>query len=299
MRAPRTVERNVLLALYHHAMLTAGQLRILLNYEPFSMYRVLGQMRREDWIQGMPLKFLTGNVKGWALTKDGFNVAYGLSEEADPKYPRNKGAFPGQAEHLFGTNQFFISLISASMDYPGEGLIEWLGVRGAADNFAIETKGKRTTPLRPDGEGIYRFSDGKHVELLFEYDTGTEHTRMIQDKLKNYGDHIWNLWQEKAGLVNVLFVTRTSHRALKIRAWWNWYLKEWFRNRKVPTLWFTHEKALNEQGVLGPIWLNSEGQLMSMQQFPRIENRLYSAGIPLGKQANKSSPYANSQVRRP
>lgn len=210
-------------------MLTAGQLRILLNYEPFSMYRVLGQMRKEDWIQGMPLKFLTGNVKGWALTKDGFNVAYGLSEEADPKYPRNKGAFPGQAEHLYGTNQFFISLISASIDCPGEGLIEWLGVRGAADNFAIETKGKRTTPLRPDGEGIYRFSDGKHVELLFEYDTGTEHTRMIQDKLENYGDHIWQLWQEKAGLVNVLFVTRTSHRALKIRAWWNWYLKEWFR----------------------------------------------------------------------
>lgn len=62
-------------------------------------------------IQGMPLKFLTGNIKGWALTKDGFNVAYGLSEEANPKYPRNKGAFPGQAEHLYGTNQFFISLI--------------------------------------------------------------------------------------------------------------------------------------------------------------------------------------------
>ena len=298
MRTPRTVERNILLALYHHSMLTAEQLRILLHYEPYSIYRVLGWMREEGWIQGMPLKFLSGNIKGWALTKDGFNVGYGLSEEAEPKYPRNKGALPGQAEHLYGTNQFFIRLISASLNCSGEGLIEWFGTREATESFVIEKKGKRMTPLRPDGEGIYRFADGTHVELLLEYDTGTEHMSMIQDKLKNYGDHIGYLWEDKSNLVNVLFVTRTSHRALKIQAMWKWYLKEWFRNHKVPTIWFTHENTLNELGVQGSVWLDPDGQWLSMKQFPRITNHLYSAGIPLGKQARNSAAFSNRQVRR-
>ncbi len=162
----------------------------------------------------------------------------------------------------------------------------------------MEKKARRTTPLRPDGEGIYRFVDGSYVELLLEHDTETEHMSIIKNKLRNYGDHIGELWGQSADLVNVLFVTKTNLRALKIRSYWKWYLKEWFRNRKVPTLWFTHENLLNEPGVLSPIWLGTGEQLMAVNQFPRLKKSLYSAGAVLGKQAGgKLVSFSNSRLR--
>lgn len=176
MLAPRNQEQEFLLALYRYTMLTVDQLCTLLHYRPDTMYQTLGKMKKSDWVQPMRLAFLRHNVKGWSLTKAGLQLNLGLTKENRSALLRQPGSPPSQVVHLYGTNCFFTNLILESLSYVDEGLVEWIGMRHSGDRYAItDAKGRRATPIRPDGIGTYRFADGSAVTFHVEYDTGSEH----------------------------------------------------------------------------------------------------------------------------
>ncbi|MHB1682960.1 MAG: replication-relaxation family protein [Bacilli bacterium] len=200
MKTPSTIEREVLLALYRYTMLTTKQMSLILHYHPRNVQITLCTLRQEHWATPMQLSFLERNVKGWILSKSGLEMALGLTKEQRPSLLRRAGQSFTQAEHLYGSNHFFSSLIAESLARPkSEGLIEWIGMRDGGERYAVtDNKGKRLMPIRPDGIGTYRFANGTSTVFHVEYDTGSERLWVIHDKLTQCAEHLPKFWRNPA-----------------------------------------------------------------------------------------------------
>lgn len=192
MKAPSTTEREVLLALYRYTMLTTKQLSVILHYHPRNVQIALRTLRNEHWADPIQLSFLEHNVKGWVLSKSGLEMAFGLTKEQRPGLLRRAGQSLTQVAHLYGSNHFFSSLIAESLTRPeSEGIIEWAGMRDGGERYAVtDSKGKRRMPVRPDGIGTYRFTNGTSTVFHVEYDTGSERLWIIHDKLTQFAEHL-------------------------------------------------------------------------------------------------------------
>ncbi|MHB1627880.1 MAG: replication-relaxation family protein [Bacilli bacterium] len=284
MLTPRTQEQEVLLALYRYTLLTTDQLCTLLHYRPNTMYQTLSKMRKLHWTQPMRLAFLRHNVKGWALTKEGLQLAFGLTKETRSALLRQPGTPPSQAVHLYGTNRFFTNLISESLSSADEGLVEWIGMRDSGDRYSTtNAKGRRATPIRPDGIGTYRFEDGSVVTFHVEYDTGSEHAWTLYQKLWTYALHLPKFWAD-VGLANVLFITREEHRARRIVELWDGLLETHLKRQQTPAVWAISERRLDSEGVLGAVWSGSSGSTSRLGDFPQTDGDAYRSVTTLGKQ---------------
>lgn len=284
MLTPRNQEQEVLLALYRYTLLTTDQLCTLLHYRPNTMYQTLSKMRKLDWTQPMRLAFLRHNVKGWTLTKEGLQLAFGLTKETRSALLRQPGTPPSQAVHLYGTNRFFMGLISESLSSADEGLVEWIGMRDSGDRYGItDAKGRRATPLRPDGIGTYRFPDGSIVTFHVEYDTGSEHAWTLYQKLWIYALHLPKFWAD-VGSANVLFITREEHRVKRILELWDGLLETHLKGQPTPAVWAISERRLDSEGVLGSVWNGSSGWTSRFEDFPQTDGDAYRSITPLGKQ---------------
>lgn len=287
MFVPRHIEREVLLALYRYRMLTSEQLSILLHYELPTLYNAFRILKQKRWVEPLSLDFLPRNVKGWILTKEGMEVAFGLTKEYRIQLLRRSNNPIGQTEHLYGSNRFFTDLIRHSLHSPDdEGLIDWIGMRDAGDRYSIvDRKGKKTTPLRPDGIGIYRFANGHDVIFHVEYDTGSEHLWVLHNKLWQYADILKQFWSNLS-LVNVLFITRDPRRSERILELWKVMREDAFRRQPVPAVWTVTEGTLAKQGPFVPVWIGSEHTAASFQDFPRLNGRHADRSVPHGKQVH-------------
>jgi len=285
MFVPRRIESEIIFALYRYSLLTTDQLATLLHYERKTIYKAFHTLKEKDWVQSLPLGFVERNVKGWTLSKSGVEVSFGLTKEYRPRLLKQTGILSGQTAHLYRSNRFFTDLIACSLDRPAdEGLIDWIGMRDSGDRYAIISQtGKKTTPLRPDGIGTYRFENGSELMFHLEYDTGSEHLWVIHSKLWQYVDVLKTFWTDPS-LANVLFLTRDKRRSERILELWKNLKDDVFRRQPVPAVWTATENTLDEQGTFGSVWLGAEETVMSIRTFPRLEGRNGDRSVPLGKQ---------------
>lgn len=292
MHVPRHIESEILISLYRFSMMTTEQLSHLLNYETDSLYKAFQTMRSKGWIEPLALDFIRRNARGWILSKDGVEVAFGLTKEYRAGMLKQKGVMAGQIPHLHGVNQFFTSVIRESRSRPmREGLIEWIGMRDAGERYALfDSKGKRTTPLRPDGLGTYRFAEGGELVFHVEYDTGSEHLWVLHHKLWQYADVLSKFWSDIT-LANVLFVTKTANRGTRILELWEDLCGDALRRQPVPQVWTANEVDLGRYGVFAPVWRGSEDRRAAWHEFPRLEGKQDRSDV-LGKQM-REQPFPN------
>ncbi|OPG16980.1 replication-relaxation family protein [Ferroacidibacillus organovorans] len=285
MFVPRPIEREILLALYRYSLLTTEQLSVLLHYEQPTLYAAFRTLRQKGWTESLSLDFLPRNVKGWVLTKGGMEVAFGLTKEYRTRLLRESSLFAGQTEHLYGSNQFFINLIRTSRALEAtEGLIDWIGMRDAGERYSItDRNGKRSTPLRPDGIGIYRFRDESEVIFHVEYDTGSEHLWVLHNKLWQYADVLKSFWAD-ISLASVLFITRDARRSERIRTLWRDMCKDAFLRQPIPAVWTATESSLASGHLFDLAWQGINDEPISFLQFPRFPGGHADRSIPFGKQ---------------
>lgn len=230
-------KKEIMVALYRYQMLTPRQLSILLGYKRSSIYRIGNSLQKQVVIRSVPLSFLRRNSRGYVLTASGAKAAAFLYGEADTHSPRLWEDVPNQLEHLYGTNQFFIGLITDSLDCSEEGLVEWLGTRDAADRYAkFEGAGKRKLLLKPDGLGTYLFADGRRLVIHLEYDTGSENLWRVQDKMWNYGMFLPQVW-ERVEQVHVLILTKGRARVGHVMKLWESLREGPLAGHRLPCLW--------------------------------------------------------------
>lgn len=291
MLAPRQIESEIILALYRYSLLTTDQLSTLLHYKRKTVYKAFHTLKGKGWVQSFPLPFAERNVKGWTLSKSGMEVAFGITKEHRPYLLKHAGVLSGQTAHLYRSNRFFTDLIACSLAYPAsEGLVDWVGMRDSGDRYPVTTpKGKRTTPLRPDGIGTYRFEDSSEVIVHLEYDTGSEHLWVIHGKLWAYIDVLKTFWSHPS-FANVLFVTQDARRSKRILELWKDMRQDAFRQQPTPNVWTTTENMLDEQGAFGPVWRNIENTGVSFLDFPRLEGGNGFRSVPFGKQV-RAQPF--------
>lgn len=285
MFVPRHIEREILLALYRYSMLTTEQLSVLLHYEQPTLYAAFRALKEKEWTEPLSLDFLPRNVKGWVLTKGGMEVAFGLTKEYRTRLLRESSLFAGQTEHLYGSNQFFIDLIRTSLagELP-EGLIDWIGMRDAGERYSVtDRNGKRSTPLRPDGIGTYRFQDESEVIFHVEYDTGSEHLWVLHNKLWQYADVLKSFWAN-VSLANVLFITRDTRRSSRIRTLWRDMRDDAFLRQPIPAVWTAAESEMTPEHLFDPVWQGIDEERVSFLHFPRFPGGHADRSIPFGKQ---------------
>ncbi len=295
MFVPRHIEREILLALYRYSLLTTEQLSVLLHYEQPTLYAAFRTLRQKGWTESLSLDFLPRNVKGWVLTKGGMEVAFGLTKEYRTRLLRESSLFAGQTEHLYGSNQFFIDLIRTSRALEAsEGLIDWIGMRDAGERYSItDRNGKRSTPLRPDGIGTYRFRDESEVIFHVEYDTGSEHLWVLHNKLWQYADVLKSFWAD-ISLANVLFITRDARRSERIQTLWREMCKDAFRRQPIPAVWTATESSLASGHLFDSVWQGVEGEPVSFLYFPHFEGGHADRSIPFGKQIRIQPTFAKT-----
>ncbi|MFC4767154.1 replication-relaxation family protein [Effusibacillus consociatus] len=277
-------KKEILVALYCYQMLTSQQLAILLGYKRSSMYRVGKSLQKQEAIHSLFLPFLPGHSKGYVLTASGAKAASYLYGEADTHVPRLYEEVPSQLEHLYGTNQFFIDLIAGSLQKPGEGLVEWLGTRDAADRYAKfeGPPGKKKLPLKPDGLCTYRFADGRRLMLHLEYDTGSENLWRLQDKLWNYGVLLPQVWQQ-VERVHVLILTKGKSRAGHIMRLWEALRMGPLAGHRLPSVWCSYEEAVWNKGMNSK-WLGAGGSWIPLEQMATLPDNPQGDVVFLGKQ---------------
>ena len=292
MQVPRHIESEILISLYRYSMLTTEQISLLLNYETDTLYKAFQSLRAKGWMESLSLDFIRRNARGWVLTKDGIEVAFGLTKEYHAGLLRQKGVLAGQVPHLYGVHRFFAALIRESLSRPmREGLIEWIGMRDAGERYAlVDSKGKRSIPLRPDGLGTYRFAEGGELVFHVEYDTGSEHIWVLHHKLWQYTDVLAKFWTDMT-LANVLFVTRDEHRSSRILELWEDLRSDALRHQPIPTMWTATEADLERHGVFAPVWSGIEDGLVAWRDFPRLKGN-QDGPVPLGKQI-RERPFPN------
>lgn len=297
MYAPRHIEREILLALYRYSLLTSEHLSTLLHYEQNTIYNAFHTLKQKRWLEQLPLTFVQKNVKGWTLSKDGMEVAFGLTKEYRTHLLRRTNVAIGQTAHLYGSNRFFIHLIRESRSRSAdEGLVDWIGMRDSGDRYPVfDAKGKKSTPLRPDGIGAYRFEDGRETVFHVEYDTGSEHLWVLHHKLWQYADTLKGFWDD-VSLANVLFITRDINRSMRIMELWQDIRDDAFRRQPVPTVWTTTESALNENGVFASVWNGVSDDRVSFSDFPRLHGTPADSRVPLGKQI-REQPFPNTMKK--
>jgi len=290
LKAPSTIEQEVLLALYRYTMLTTKQLSAVCHYHPRNVQIALRTLRQEHWADPMQLSFLERNVKGWVLSKSGLEMAFGLTKEQRPGLLRRAGQSLTQVEHLYGTNYFFSSLIAESLVRPeSEGLIEWIGMRDSGERYAVtDGKGKRRMPVRPDGIGTYRFTNGTSTVFHVEYDTGSERLWIIQDKLTLYAEHLSKFWRNPTW-TSVLFITQDEHRASRILHVWKELQTKSLKGMPVPEVRVASVSQLQHHGPLGRVWADTNASRASLAELPRIRNSGDDGASVLGKQPRASS----------
>jgi hypothetical protein len=112
-----------------------------------------------------------------------------------------------QLAHRLAVNSFVTELITATLDDPTLGVVSWFGTREAAARLGGRMRGT----VRPDGELILLTPRGP-VDLLLEWDRGTETLDRLEEKLRRYRMAEYKLKYEDEERRSILFVLTGSRR---------------------------------------------------------------------------------------
>ena len=180
-------DREVALCLYNQQVLTTDQLALLFfTSKRRAQDRLLFLHRQRVLDRFHPIsRFGAGKPQAhWLLDEAGAHlVAASLDRDRKQLAWQRREDWRShlQLAHRLEVNRFVTDLIAATLPDPTLGLAAWFGPRQAAARMGEKMRGT----LRPDAELILTAPAGP-VDLLLEWDRGTETLERLEEKLHRY-----------------------------------------------------------------------------------------------------------------
>lgn len=283
-------ELAVLLALAEHKFFSTDQIETLFCDSDRTAQRVLYQLRQYGLISSFEWRsssrkrdanrhFLTPAGLKFVASRRGCRVA------ELGKIPTDKDAAERIIRHRSGVNRFFCDLVTLTLQRHG---------------YCVETwrdEHKLSTPfgeIQPDSFGRLLHSSGA-VEFFFEYDLGTEHRRVLIDKLANYL-RIASTWDssDDKPFPNVLFVTTKDDRELELLKVALRAVRELSLERSTTgrfPFYCTTVARLRKHGQLGPVWreIFLRGERLRLDQLPSVDVEPYHLDDCVGRHWRRTS----------
>ena len=261
-------DRAVALCLYEQQVLTTDQLRLLF----FSSRRRAQDRLLFLYRQRVLDRFYPASIRGagkpqahWLLDEAGAHLvaaSLDLDRKQLPWQRREDWRSHPQLAHRLEINRFVTDLIEATLPDPALGIGAWFGSREAAARMGEKMRGT----LRPDAELVLVSSAGP-VNLLLEWDRGTETLERLEEKLRRYRTAERKLY-DYPGPRGILFVVPGARR---LRALHELAAK---LDRDGWPIVATTAAELRRAGPLAPIWqrLDTEHALCWLVALPPRRN---------------------------
>jgi hypothetical protein len=261
-------DRKVALTLYEQQLLTTDQLRLLF----FSSQRRAQDRLLLLYRQRVLDRFYPASIRGagkpqahWLLDEAGAHLvaaSLDLDRKQLPWQRRADWRSHPQLAHRLEINRFVTDLIEATLPDPALGIGAWFGSREAAARIGERMRGR----VRPDAE-LFLLSPAGPVNLLLEWDRGTETLERLAEKLCRYRTAERKLY-DYPGPRSILFVVPGARR---LRA-----LHELAANldRDGWPILATTTVELHRAGPLAPIWqrLDTDQARCSLVGLPPRRN---------------------------
>jgi hypothetical protein len=243
-------DREVALCLYDQQVLTTDQLALLFfSSKRRAQDRLLFLYRQRVLDRFYPQsRFDAGKPHAhWLLDEAGAHLV-AASLDLDRKqlaWQRRDdwGSHP-QLAHRLEVNRFVTDLIAATLVDRALGVVAWFGPRRAATRLGERMRGT----VRPDAELILTAPRGT-IDLLLEWDRGTETLDRLDEKLRRYRKAEYKLHYEDDEPRSVLFVVPGARRLQNLRA----LCLDIDRDGRWPIL-ATTARELRAVAALAPIW---------------------------------------------
>jgi len=257
-------DRAVALCLYDQQLLTTGQLRLLFfSSKRRAQDRLLFLHRQRVFDRFYPA-LIRGAGKPqahWLLDEAGAHLvaaSLDLDRKQLPWQRRDDWRSHPQLAHRLEVNRFVTDLIEATLPDPALGIGAWFGPREAAVRMGEKMRGT----LRPDAE-LVLLSPAGPVDLLLEWDRGTETLERLEEKLRRYRSAERKLY-DYPGPRSILFVVPGARR---LRALHELAAK---LDRDGWPILATTATELRRAGPLASIWerLDAEQALCSLVELP-------------------------------
>jgi Replication-relaxation len=243
-------DREVALCLYDQQVLTTDQLTLLFFSSKRRAQDRLLFLYRQRVLDRFypPSRFDAGKPQAhWLLDEAGAHlVAASLDldrRQLDWQRRDDWGSHP-QLAHRLEVNRFATDLINATLADPALGVVSWLGPRQAAARLGERMRGT----VLPDAELILVTARGS-VDLLLEWDRGTETLDRLDEKLRRYRKAEYKLHYEDDEPRSILFVIPGRRRLDNLRE----LCAQLDRDGSWPIL-ATTVRELRAAGALAPIW---------------------------------------------
>jgi hypothetical protein len=243
-------DREVALCLYDQQVLTTDQLTLLFFSSKRRAQGRLLFLYRQRVLDRFypPSAFGAGKPRAhWLLDEAGAHlVAASLDidrRHLDWQRRDDWGSHP-QLAHRLEVNRFATDLIAATLSDPALGVVAWYGPRQAAARLGKRTRGL----VRPDAELIVATTVGA-VDLLLEWDRGTETLNRLDEKLRRYRMAERKVDRDNDGPRSVLFVVPGPRRLADLGE----LCINLDRDGSWPIL-ATTAAELGAAGALAPIW---------------------------------------------
>lgn len=242
---------GILVALVEHKLLTTGHIQALFFNSARRAQTKVQELRELGFIHTLNARARGRRPDRHHLTDLGAQVAafYLARPRSELRVPTTEAEARVGLPHRLGVNEFFCRLVRACEGASGYGVQTW------EDEHKVRAGGRE---IQPDGFGRLLHPGGA-VELLLEYDRGTEHFWAVVTKLGNYlsvcsarpADSLERF-------PNVLLVVPGRGREELLRRALAVAVERWdlakARSARMP-FYATHRALLREAGHLGPIWL--------------------------------------------
>jgi hypothetical protein len=261
-------DREVALCLYDQQVLLTDQLTLLFfSSKRRAQDRLLFLYRQRVLDRFYPVsQFGAGKPQAhWLLDEAGAHLV-AASLDLDRKQlawrRREDWRSHPQLAHRLEANRFVTDLIAATLPDPTLGVGAWFGSREAAARIGEKMRGS----LRPDAELILLAPAGP-VDLLLEWDRGTEPLERLEEKVHRYRTAERKLY-EYPGPRSVLFGVRGRRRLDNLRE-----LCTDLGDGSWPIL-ATTATELRVAGPLARIWqrLDTDAATCSLTELPPRRN---------------------------
>jgi hypothetical protein len=282
-------DREVALCLYDQQVLTTDQLALLFFSSKRRAQDRLLFLYRQRVLDRFypPSAFGAGKSQAhWLLDEAGAHLvaaSVGLDRRQLGWQRRDDWGSHPQLAHRLGVNRFVTDLIAATLPDPMLGVVAWFGPRQAAARFGERMRGT----VRPDAELILATARGP-VDLMLEWDRGTETLDRLDEKLRRYRNAEYKLHYEDDEPRSILFVVPGRRRLDNLRE----LCADLERDGSWPIL-ATTARELRAQGALAPIWhrLDALEAKRRLSELPvRHDIRDVDAALALGRSWRYDAP---------
>jgi protein involved in plasmid replication-relaxation len=243
-------DREVALCLYAQQVLTTDQLTLLFfSSKRRAQDRLLFLYRNRVLDRFYPpSRFGAGKPQAhWLLDEAGAHLvaaSLDLDRRGLDWSRRDDWASHPQLAHRLAVNRFATDLITATLGDATLGVMAWFGPRRAAARLGERMRGT----VRPDAELLLATTAGA-VDLLLEWDRGTETLDRLDEKLRRYRMAERKVDWEDDGPRSILFVVPGAGRLDNLHR----LCADLDREGSWPVL-ATTQRELDASGPLEAIW---------------------------------------------